>query len=165
MRFFIDTEFNEISRHQPTELLSIGLVAANGKTFYAENACVDLSKCDDWLQHNVIKQFTGPKKTPVEIAQGIMEFINSNLDDSYAEFWGYYGATDFVITYQLWDKLISAPANFPFVCHELKTLQKAIWYMTGKLIEIPKQKTPKHHALNDALWHKEIFDHLMKERK
>jgi len=52
MKIFFDTEFTGL--HQNTTLISIGLVAENGKTFYAEFNDYDKSQIDNWLQGNVI---------------------------------------------------------------------------------------------------------------
>lgn len=52
MKVFLDTEFTGL--HQNTTLVSIGLVAENGDTFYAELTDYDESQVDSWLQKNVI---------------------------------------------------------------------------------------------------------------
>ncbi|MGH0678673.1 3'-5' exoribonuclease domain-containing protein [Bacillus luti] len=52
MKVFFDTEFTGL--HQNTTLISIGLVAENGKTFYAECSDYDRAQVDEWLQENVI---------------------------------------------------------------------------------------------------------------
>lgn len=52
MNLFFDTEFSGL--HKNTTLISIGIVAENGKKFYAEFSDYDESQCDDWIQRNVI---------------------------------------------------------------------------------------------------------------
>lgn len=47
-----DTEFTGL--HQNTTLISIGLVALSGETFYAELTDYDQSQVDEWIQKNVI---------------------------------------------------------------------------------------------------------------
>lgn len=51
-KIFFDTEFTGL--HQQTTLVSIGLISACGKTFYAELTDYDKGQVDEWLQHNVI---------------------------------------------------------------------------------------------------------------
>lgn len=51
-KVFFDTEFTGL--HQNTTLISIGLVAETGQSFYAELTDYDKSQIDDWLQENVI---------------------------------------------------------------------------------------------------------------
>ena len=52
MKVYFDTEFTGLQKD--TDLISIGFVSENGKTFYAEFTDYDESKCDDWIQKNVI---------------------------------------------------------------------------------------------------------------
>lgn len=53
MKIFFDTEFTGL--YQDTDLISIGLVSETGETFYAELNDFDMSKVDDWIKNNVIK--------------------------------------------------------------------------------------------------------------
>lgn len=53
MKLFFDTEFTGL--HKNTTLVSIGIVAENGKRFYAELSDCDESQCDDWIKENVLK--------------------------------------------------------------------------------------------------------------
>lgn len=52
-KIFFDTEFTGL--HQNTTLISIGLIAETGQTFYAEFTDYDKSQIDEWLQTNVIE--------------------------------------------------------------------------------------------------------------
>lgn len=56
MKIFFDTEFTQLKKD--TDLISIGLIAENGKTFYAE--CIDYNKdkINDWLKENVINNLS-----------------------------------------------------------------------------------------------------------
>lgn len=53
MELFFDCEFTGL--HKDTTLASIGIVAENGKKFYAEFSDYDESQCDDWIKENVLK--------------------------------------------------------------------------------------------------------------
>lgn len=52
MNIFFDTEFTGL--HKNTTLISIGLISADGRTFYAELTDYDENQCDEWLKENVI---------------------------------------------------------------------------------------------------------------
>lgn len=52
MKVFFDTEFTGL--HKNTTLISIGLIAENEETFYAEFTDYDRSQCDDWIKENVL---------------------------------------------------------------------------------------------------------------
>lgn len=53
MELFFDCEFTGL--HKDTTLVSIGIVAENGKKFYVEFSDYDESQCDDWIKENVLK--------------------------------------------------------------------------------------------------------------
>jgi hypothetical protein len=57
MRNWFDTEFQDDG--SAIQLISIGVVAQDGREYYAVSADYDTSKADDWLQKNVISQL-GP---------------------------------------------------------------------------------------------------------
>jgi hypothetical protein len=59
-KVFFDTEFTGL--HQGTTLISIGLVAETGETFYAELSDYDQTQVDDWLRENVISKLWQPGK-------------------------------------------------------------------------------------------------------
>lgn len=49
---FFDTEFTGLRKD--TTFISLGIVADNGKKFYAEFTDYDESQCDEWIKKNVI---------------------------------------------------------------------------------------------------------------
>jgi mannitol-1-phosphate/altronate dehydrogenase len=51
MKIFFDTEFTGL--HKNTTLISIGLVAGDGTTFYGEIENYDKTQVDEWIQKNV----------------------------------------------------------------------------------------------------------------
>lgn len=53
-KVFFDMEFTGL--HINTTLISIGLIADSGETFYAELNDYDSSQVDDWIRQNVINQ-------------------------------------------------------------------------------------------------------------
>lgn len=52
MKIYFDTEFTGLEL--PTTLISIGLIAENGQTFYAEFTDYEKSQINTWIQNNVI---------------------------------------------------------------------------------------------------------------
>jgi mannitol-1-phosphate/altronate dehydrogenase len=56
MKVFFDAEFTGL--HQNTTLISIGLVAEDGDTFYAELTDFARDQVDEWIQENVIDGLT-----------------------------------------------------------------------------------------------------------
>jgi viroplasmin and RNaseH domain-containing protein len=60
MNIFFDTEFTGL--HKDTTLISVGLVAENGDSFYGEFADYDTTQVDEWIQKNVIDNLTLEKE-------------------------------------------------------------------------------------------------------
>lgn len=54
MKVFIDTEFTGL--HRETTLISLGMVAETGQTFYAEFSDFDESQLNGWLTENVVSK-------------------------------------------------------------------------------------------------------------
>lgn len=53
LRLFLDTEFTDLLH---CELLSVGIVAEDGREFYAERSDVDMSLCGDFCRLAVVPQ-------------------------------------------------------------------------------------------------------------
>ncbi len=71
MRVYLDTEFTGF--HQGTTLVSIGCVATNGRTFYAELTDYDESQVNGWLNDNVIAHLRYGGHPPTQIVEGANE--------------------------------------------------------------------------------------------
>ena len=65
MKYWIDTEF--IERPYSIDLISIGLVAEDGREFYAESSEVDWTKASRWTLQTVRPQLDGTGMTREEI--------------------------------------------------------------------------------------------------
>jgi hypothetical protein len=57
MKYWLDTEF--IERPCTIDLISVGLVAEDGREFYAESSDVDWSKASQWTLRTVRPQLEG----------------------------------------------------------------------------------------------------------
>src|SRR5215469_8714770 len=98
MKYFFDTEFIEDGK--TIDLISIGIVAEDGRTYYAESSDCDRSKASDWVKKNILPHLLGdPVRTRQEIAKEIVEFARIK-----PEFWGYYADYDWVALCQLYGR-------------------------------------------------------------
>lgn len=80
MRLFFDTEFTGLRKD--TTFISLGIVAENGKKFYAEFIDYNFNQCDEWIKENVLKNL-------------FLESLNYVNDPSIIDKWkseGYYVA-------------------------------------------------------------------------
>lgn len=167
MKYFLDTEF--IESPGSIQLISIGIVAEDERTFYAENTSFDEREADDWVIENVlsklrwwdrVKQFVKEKNGNFEICgtlttikQCLLEFFG---DDDNLVFYGYYADYDWVIFCWIFGKMIDLPAGWPKYCRDLKQMLDE----SGKdKIAAPEEE---HNSLIDARWDKSLYEHLKK---
>lgn len=148
MRFFIDTEFEEYGSRKPIRLLSIGIVAEDGREYYAESD--DLSPVEsDWIRDNVLPSMTGSDfRNNFDIMLDIKRFIG---DDPKPEFWGYYCDYDYVVFANIFGGIAGWPKRWPYLFYDLRqSLDQAdLRYIT--------QVDSLHNALDDARWIKEMY--------
>ena len=87
MRYWFDTEFIEDGK--TIDLISIGILAEDGRELYLESSECGLTRASQWVKDNVIVHLRGgdwrfPRK---DIADSIVSFVAT---DSKPEFWAYY---------------------------------------------------------------------------
>ncbi len=153
MKVWFDTEFYEDGR--VIELISIGAVREDGQTFYAQSpAAQDLCRTD-WLKKNVMPWLPGGRE--LSRASMALEFYHFAGPDP--EFWAYYCSYDWVCLCQLYGRMIELPTSWPRYCRDVKQLCDEMGDP-----RLPKQTTPEHHALNDALWTRDVHKFLMDRR-
>lgn len=164
MNYFLDTEFSERGGERPTiDLISIGLVGPNGRTFYAESSEFNEELCNPWVKENVLPKL-GPKDKRMErsdIAFKVIKFVNEPLLGSRGrdkpQFWAYYASYDWVVFCWLFGAMVDLPSGFPMHCMDLQQW----WVQLGKPdIKPPQKNYVEHNALADALWNKELYEEL-----
>lgn len=156
MKYFIDTEFIE-GFHKPLfgkprhfiDLISIGIVCEDGRTYEAISSEYNFNDADDWVKKNVIlplykqsvhgdrrnhldtdnfhKHFGIPNK---RIANEMADFFGCYQDNSGLywrspsdiEIYGYYSDYDWVLFCSLFGRMIDLPKGFPMYCKDLKQM-------------------------------------------
>ncbi len=160
MKYFIDTEFSELGPHLPIELISIGIVAEDGRELYAVSTEFRAEDCNEWVKKNVLPHLLGTVRIGIgrtslkEIRAAILKFCEP---DQYGkpEFWGYYSDYDWVLFCQIFGSMIDLPKGWPMYCRDLKQLCDDMGNP-----KLPKQKSTEHNALHDARWNKQVFEFL-----
>lgn len=157
MKYFLDTEFIE-GFHKPLfgkrrhfiDLISIGIVCEDGRSYYAVSNEFSPKDADDWVRKNVIKQLpprfantTDPSirpsdkrnqflwKTNNHIKQDLLDFFGCVVENDYRlrwvtnqeiEIYGYYADYDWVLFCSLFGRMINLPVGFPMYCRDLKQM-------------------------------------------
>ena len=146
MRYFYDTEFIEDGK--TIDLVSIGVVAEDGREFYAVSTEFDARKAGPWVRANVLNQLPNPSSplwmSREDIRNRLHDFLTEGQSEP-PELWAWVGAYDHIVFAQLWGDMTKLPRKFPRFTRELRQY----WEMAGKP-RLPRQKDGHHDALADA---------------
>jgi 3' exoribonuclease, RNase T-like len=159
MRYFLDTEFIECGRHTPLFLISIALMAEDGRGYYREVRDFPKHLANDWVKGNVFPHLgSEDERIPCSmIAKEILMFLGT---DEKPEFWGYYADYDWVVFCQLFGSMVDLPKGWPMYCRDIKQLCDDLGNP-----RLPAVGKDEHHALSDAVWNKQAWEYLMRLRK
>jgi hypothetical protein len=162
MKYWYDTEFYEDGRE--IHLISIGIVAEDGRELYLENRNFDwgIVPVNHWLWTNVYPHLqNGRTLATKETIKGLVHgFITNGQKDFSNELWGYYSAYDHVVLAQLSGRMVDMPKGIPWFTRDVKQeleRQRQLWHAD---ITLPVQDSTKHHALNDARWVRDAQTYL-----
>ncbi len=173
MRHWLDTEFIERGPDYPIDLISIGIVAQDGREYYALNYDCNHSKASDWVKKNVLSQippmplpqiYSSPKQYQESEAgrQGWRNKATISLEinlfvgtDSKPEFWADYADYDWVVFCQIFGTMMDLPAGFPMYCNDIQQ-----WRRNLGSPELPRQTGTAHNALDDARYCKQLWEFL-----
>lgn len=171
MIYYVDTEFIEFP--STIELLSIALVAADGRELYCVNSEADTSRANEFVKKRVLPNLAHPDESVtgsktaseiktlgdyvvgrVEIGERIRQFVLADRDP---EFYGYFADYDWVALCWLFGPMVMLPTRFPMFCRDLKQTLSEIERATN--ID-PRDYAPRsplnHNALEDARWMRDL---------
>lgn len=159
MKIFYDTEF--IENGETIDLISIGMVAEDGREYYGISRDFSLGALqrNPWLMANVAPSLPlkahssggpwdtdhadyGRVLTRRALADDVRTFIQATPD---AQLWAWYAAYDHVALCQLWGRMIDLPHHVPMFTNDLK--QEAVRLGDPSM---PTQEAGEHNALADA---------------
>lgn len=160
LRYFFDCEF--IEDGSTIDLISIGVVAEDGREFYAESQDADLFKASPWVKDNVLPHLWSRQKdksngnkwtrdggqggflSRADIRRGLEQFCSV---DGKPEFWGYYSAYDHVALCQLFGTMMDLPNGWPYYTKDLRQFLDSFG-----LQDVKQPDSDIHNALEDARW-------------
>ena len=175
-KVFFDTEFTGL--HQDTTLISIGLIAENGESFYAELNDFDKTQLNDWLQENVINNLEMQTSRP-QISRynehtrqhtyfGNIEMLKTELTKwleqfEQVEIWSDCLSYDWVLFNQIFGHAFNSPKNVYYIPFDICTLFKIKGIdpdINREEFANMKDGSQKHNALWDAKVIKRCFELL-----
>lgn len=186
MRYWYDTEFIENGR--TIDFISIGIVAEDGREYYAQCPDFNIAEAGDFVIREVLPGLKTCEKgydrrdhchTYVssrlfcihpcvwkhisQIQYEVQQFLDPEKYGE-PELWAWYGAYDHVAFAQLFGKMVDLPRGYPMYTRDLKQWMDMIGVHTLPVQEKSSKDYPqglvKHNALDDARMNKERYEML-----
>lgn len=176
MLFWYDTEFIENGR--TIELLSIGMVAEDGRELYFENSDATYNDASEWVVENVLPHLwhrqpdksvfngwsnqvnhRGGLESHKNIAWEIKRFCDP-VKFGKPELWAYYADYDHVALCQLFGTMMDLPSGWPMYTKDIKQFCDDLGNP-----KLPEQGKGEHNALADAKWNRRAFEYLLTEQR
>lgn len=181
MKIYYDTEFLEDGH--TIDLISIGMVAEDGRELYLVNEGIEIDPLYSrighhrWLMANVIPHLPLRKRDPIKqpecqypgrfyldstdncvvslryIRNAVRDFILATPDP---ELWAWYGAYDHVVLAQLFGPMVNLPKGVPMWTNDLRQEVDRLGNPT-----MPDQPDGLHNALEDARFLKIRAEYLL----
>lgn len=176
MKVFYDCEFWEQGDQEPIRLISIGMVAEDGRELYLINGhapVTAIAREHPWLRENAFPHLpinayttgggagypevwyadwvTDPARRADAAHLRTPHEITTEVDSFLREtpdleLWGWYSAYDHVVLCQIFGTMANLPPYVPYYTNDLRQ-------HIGKDARVPAQKSEEeHHALADARW-------------
>lgn len=175
MNYFLDTEFSHLPWEDGVQLISIGIVNENGKSYYACLDNFDQNNVSTFVRENVI-QFLPKKskrKSYTQVKQELISFFDENTPSN---FWCVFPTKKQLKLFGVNKEDINSVLK-KFEDFDFQLMKKIIgndypedWPRKGSNLTplysgLSKNNIPtnskEHDALADALWNKKIWEKAM----
>lgn len=175
MNIYFDTEFTGL--HQHTTLISIGCLADDGQTFYAECTDYDRTQVDDWIQTNVIDHLqladraaqNGENGTQINGVVGPRAFVADQLRAWLSQFDQVTMVSD-VLAYDwtLFCELFGGAFGVPSQVYYIPIDLASLFVAAGVDPDVNREAYAgmdgtKHHALHDARVIQACYQRVMQD--
>lgn len=150
MKYFYDTEFVEDGT--TIDLISIGIVADDGREYYAHVDGYDQGKAEThpFVSREVLPYVKEIPKTPRDqVARDILRFI---YREPRIQLWGYFPSYDHVALAQLYGTMMDLPKHIPMRTSCIAQLGDLL----GRSPNAVKNDS-SHDALADARWTRDAY--------
>jgi hypothetical protein len=158
VKYFFDTEFQEMTYPESPMLISIGIVREDGLDLYCENSGFGRLSCtNQWIQDNVIPHLSQYVKDHISLSgmrKRILSFIGN---DPEPQFWAYYGAYDWFLFCQIFGGMMQLPSHWQETYYDLRVMLNAAGHSN-----IGQPSDHIHNALFDARWVKATWEQYLR---
>lgn len=144
-RYFYDCEFIEDGR--TIDLVSIGVVADDGREYYAVSTEFDAGRAGPWVRRHVLPHLPKPAdpvwRSRSAMRDELLAFFTA--PGRQVELWAWCAAYDHVALAQLWGAMPALPRAIPRLTYEIRQM----WEAAGSPAATPPPGD-RHQALTDA---------------
>lgn len=145
MKYWFDIEFHDDGDH--VALISIGVVAEDGRQYYAASADYDRGLADRWLQDHVLPLLDGvPLKTREALREELLAFFQ--VGGMPSAFWADVGEYDWVVLRQLFGPITTWPDGWPHLCMDVEQWRQTLGAPASPF---PMTSLVPHDALQDVI--------------
>ena len=135
-------------------MISIGVVAEDGREYYAVNAEYDVERASPWLRDNVLANLgAGPRKSRAAIRLDLAKFFAIG---GIPEFWAECGEYDWIVLRQLFGEITAWPSGWQYLAMDIEQ-----WRIQLGAPPFPAQTGQLHNALEDARATRERWANLV----
>jgi hypothetical protein len=164
VRVYFDTEFIEDGR--TIDLVSIGMVREDGRTYYAQALSFDPAKASRWVEEHVLAQLARCDRSlslteemlrhlasgrlcssmclwrsKAEIGQELRRFVATKPiwgeRAGAPEFWADYASYDWLVLCQIFGTMLHLPDGWPMFVHDVQQARQELTRGTGETIVWP----------------------------
>jgi hypothetical protein len=187
LRYFIDTEFVENQSAHTLELVSLALVGEDGREYYAQAEWFNPHNASQWIWDHVFASlqkctYPGSKteqaliedqkyhvqhvcskqecvwQSKARMKKDITAFLDPEVYGP-VELHGWCAGYDFVVFCQAFGGMLELPAGYPHYIHEIQQVLDERGLADS---DLPPQSSQAHHALDDALYLRDLWHWLQK---
>lgn len=157
MRYFLDTEFVDDGKG-PLTLLSLGIVAEDGRELYLVSGEWQDSDLNAWVREHVLPHLGDEARLSRDEMRTVVEkFIGA---DPSPEFWGYFSAYDWFLFCRLWGEWSSMPTVISKCCFDLRQWATQLGIPSAEFKAAVPLAGTAHNALDDARWNLALWTYL-----
>lgn len=164
MRYFFDWEFHE-HKDGTIDPISLGMVSEDGRDLYLEMQFdEEAARAEPFLRENVLPLLSWRAEDRLTVAQAraaVEDFCRPTMAiprGGKPEFWGWFAATDWVLLYRLWGRMIDLPQWMPHCVMDVRQWWQHMGYPSCR----PNKPETAHNALADALWTRDFYQAIRK---
>jgi hypothetical protein len=157
MDFFVNSEYIDAERE--IDLISLGIVAADGREFYAISTEFDGSRANQFVRTVVLPLLEPPGHPAWMSRRRLRAELLAFIGTDRPRFWSWLAAPyDFMVMAQLFPPAERVPDGWRYTAYDVSLLVENAGLSVEPLDpSLPQAPPDVHHALADARWVRDLY--------